>query len=186
MDDLKIFVLTNGVRELDKSYEQIDYNLYFDYSNSPHKCYIDLLHLAMTNDNDEHGVLILEDDLILCKDFINKIKNAIEQYQDSIINFFWQPLRNIKTSIEKRGFCFTQCVYYPKGMIKKFYYDLLEPDFSYARNIKQALEKNHITFVNFRPHYVQHIGDKSLIWPKLMIRRSKNFIDDIKEEKEKE
>lgn len=88
MDDLKIYVLTNGVRELDKSYEQIDYNLYFDYSNSPHKCYLDLLRLVMTNDNDEYGILILEDDLILCKDFINKINNAIEQYQDNIINFF--------------------------------------------------------------------------------------------------
>lgn len=169
-----IYVLTNGVRTLHKSYEQLDYILYLDISNNPHKCYLDLLNIAR-KDND--GVLILEDDLIICDDFLKHINPIIDKYKDMIINFFWQPLRKLKnTTIENKWFCYTQCVYYPKGMIDKFYNDLLNPNFSYARNIRQALEKNSISFVNVRPHYVQHIGDKSLIYPDLCVRRSKQFI----------
>lgn len=173
---MKIYVLTNGIRELHPSYKQIDYILYIDKTNNPHKCYIDLLDIARKSNDD---VLILEDDLILCKDFKTKIEPILKQYNNYIINFFWEPLRNIQhTTIEKKGFCYTQCVYYPKEFINKFYNDLQEPCFSYARNIKQALEKNNLYFVNVRPHYVQHIGDKSLIWEGLCVRKSKMFIDD--------
>lgn len=170
---MTIYVLTNGVRTLHKSYEQLKYNIYLDVSNNPHKCYLDLLRTVRHSDD----VLILEDDLILCDNFLKHIEPIINEYKDNIINFFWQPLRRInRTTIEKKGFCYTQCVYYPKGMIDKFYDDLQEPNFSYARNIKQALEKNNIPFVNVRPHYIQHIGDESLIWPGLCVRRSKQFI----------
>lgn len=161
---------------MDKSYNQIEYTIYYDYSNLPHKCYLNLLDAVRNIDDD---ILILEDDLILCKDFLEHIKPIINKYKNMLINFFWQPLRNIKnTTIEKNGFCYTQCIYYPKGMINRFYNDLLEPNFSYARNIRQALEKNNISFVNVRPHYVQHIGNESLIWKGLCIRKSKMFIDD--------
>lgn len=170
-----IYVLTNGVRKIDKSYNQIIYNLYMDKDNNPRTCYLKLLKIAKKKKED---VLILEDDLLLCDNFLNHIEPIINEYKDYIINFFWQPLRNIKkTTIEKKGFCYTQCVYYPKGMIKRFYKDLIKkPDFSYARNICQALEKNNIPFVNVRPHYLQHIGDESLIYPGLCIRRSSQFI----------
>lgn len=173
-----IYVLTNSVRALHNSYKQVNFQLFTDKRNNPHKCYIDLLNKARKQNED---VLILEDDLILCDGFLAHIKSIIEEYGQYIINFFWQPLRDVKkTTIEKTGFCYTQCVYYPKGMIDKFYNDLLEPNFSYARNIKQALEKNGIPFVQVRPHYVQHIGDESLIWNGLPIRRSHQFIDDNK------
>lgn len=172
-----IYVLTNGVREIDESYKQIDYNLYYDINNLPHACYINLLKDVKDKDDD---ILILEDDLKLCKNFIDKITPVINEYKDKIINFFWQPMRNVKhTTIETKGFCYTQCVYYPKGMINKFYNDLQEPNFSYARNIRQALEKNNIPFVNVRPHYLQHIGDESLIWKGLCVRRSGMFVDDM-------
>jgi GR25 family glycosyltransferase involved in LPS biosynthesis len=172
-----IYVLTNNKRVLDNSYKQIVYNLYVDKNNEPHACYLNLLNLARKQKED---VLVLEDDLMLCKGFLERIEPIIEQYKDYIINFFWQPLRNIKnTTIETKGFCYTQCVYYPEGMINKFYKDLQKPTFSYARNIKQALEKNGIPFVQVRPHYVQHIGDESLIWQGLCVRRSNMFIDDL-------
>lgn len=175
---MRIYVLTNGVRELDKSYNQIVYKLYIDNNNLPHACYLNLLNEARKQNED---VLILEDDLILCENFLDRIEPIINQHKDMIINFFWQPLRNIKnTTIENKGFCYTQCVYYPKGMINKFYKDLKKPNFSYAKNICQALEKNNISFVNVRPHYVQHIGDESLIWKGLCVRKSNMFIDDIK------
>lgn len=174
---MKIYVLTNNKRVLNKSYKQIVYNLYVDEKNEPHACYLNLLNLARKQKED---VLILEDDLILCDNFLDRIEPIIKKYGDKIINFFWQPMREVKhTTIEKTGFCYTQCVYYPEGMIDRFYKDLLEPNFSYARNIKQALEKNCIPFVNVRPHYVQHIGDESLIWKGLYVRRSNMFVDDL-------
>lgn len=172
---MKIYILTNGIRDLDKSYDRElkDYIIHLDLSNNPHKCYIDLLNIA----KEEEEVLILEDDLELCVNFLQHIKEEVKKYSSYIINFFWQPLRNVKnTTIEKKGFCYTQCVYYPKGMINKFFSDLKYPNFNYARNICQALEKNHIPFVNIRPHYLQHIGDKSLIWKDIPIRRSNQFI----------
>lgn len=174
---MKIYVLTNGVRDLDKSYDRElkNYTIYLDLSNNPHKCYIDLLNMA----REEEDILILEDDLKLCVNFLQHIKEEVKKYSSYIINFFWQPLRNIGTTIETKGFCYTQCVYYPKGMINNFFKDLKEPNFNYAKNICQALEKNHIPFVNVRPHYLQHIGDKSLIYPGLVIRRSKQFIEEV-------
>lgn len=175
---MKIFVLTNRVRILDPTYDQIKYNIYYDTKNDPHSCYIDLLNKVKDLDDD---ILILEDDLILCKNFTYYINESVKKFPNMILNFFWQPLRNIKTTIEYKGFCYTQCVFYPKGIINKFYNDLKYPDFSYAKNIRQAIEKNNISFVNVRPHYVQHIGDKSLIWKDLCVRRSNMFIDDIKE-----
>lgn len=175
---MRIFVLTNNIRKLDKSYNQIIYTLYIDVSNNKYWCYLDLLKEIKDIKED---VLILEDDLILCQDFLNHIEPIINQYKGSIINFFWQPLRTIKkTTIEKKGFCYTQCVYYPEGMINKFYKDLQKSNFAYDKNIRQALEKNNISFVNVRPHYVQHIGDESLIYPGLYARRSSQFIDDLK------
>lgn len=169
-----IFVLTNGVRRIDDSYKQLNYILHFDIDNSPHSCYIKLLDIARDLHDD---ILILEDDLELCENFLQHVKEEVKKYSSYIINFFWQPMRDIKhTTIETKGFCYTQCVYYPKGMIDKFFKDLKEPNFSYAKNICQALEKNNIPFVNIRPHYLQHIGDKSLIYPNMCVRRSKQFI----------
>lgn len=169
-----IFVLTNGVRRIDDSYKQLNYILHFDTENSPHSCYIKLLDIARDLHDD---ILILEDDLELCVNFLQHIKEEVKKYSSYIINFFWQPMRDLKhTTIETKGFCYTQCVYYPKGMIDRFFKDLKEPNFSYARNIRQALEKNNIPFVQVRPHYVQHIGDKSLIYPDLCVRRSNQFI----------
>lgn len=173
---MKIYVLTNGIRNLHNSYQQINYELYVDVTNNPHKCYIDLLNMVKDIEDD---ILILEDDLILCNNFLDRINSIINQYGNYIINFFWQPLRNVKnTTIETRGFCYTQCVYYPKGIINRFYNDLKEPDFCYSKNIRLALEKNGLSFVNIRPHYVQHIGDNSLIWQNACVRRSKQFVDD--------
>ena len=174
---MRIYVITNCVRTIHSSYNQIDYELYVDKTNHPYKHYLDLLEKVKDIDDD---ILILEDDLVLCKDFLEHIKPIINQYKNMLINFFWQPLRNIKkTTIETKGFCYTQCIYYPKGMINKFYGDLLEPTFSGTKNIAQALEKNNIPFVNVRPHYLQHIGDKSLIWKTRPIVRSSQFIDDL-------
>lgn len=177
---MRIYVLTNSVRKIDESYKQIIYELFVDEDNQPHACYLNLLNKVRNLNED---VLILEDDLILCNDFLDKIEPIINEYKDYIINFFWQPMRNVtRTTIENKGFCYTQCVYYPQGMINKFYKDLEKPIDCYAKNIRQALEKNNIPFVNVRPHYVQHIGDESLIWPGLCVRKSKMFVDDMEVE----
>lgn len=176
---MKIFVLTNGIRQLNNSYNQIEYILFLDKTKDIKRCYLELLKEVKDIDDD---ILILEDDLLLCKDFENRINEVISKYKNDIINFFWKPYyrrNDTHVSREKEGFCFTQCVYYPRGIINKFYNDLSNERIAYDVNIGQALVKNNISFINYRPSLVQHIGRISLINKSNGMRMSNYFIDDL-------
>lgn len=171
----KYFVRTTGERKLDESYKQIKYTLLVDKEHKPVDSYIEQLGLIS-----EYDAILLEDDLILCSDFKKRIEKVIKSHPTDIINFYTSPDLYFE-SHRSQKFVFSQCAYYPKGIIKEFIeimkqkkkyywqYDLLE---------SLAIKDKGLLVYNYRPCLVQHLDGKSLIQTgKGYKKRSIYFID---------
>ena len=174
---LKFFVRTTLGRKLDKSYNQIKYELLIDTEHKPVESFVkQLIHIS------DYDAVLLEDDLILCKDFEKRIKEAIKSYKDKIINFFYAPGDYFKT-YESSHFAFNQCTYYPKGISKIIAEKMLKIDKDYQYDILEhfALEKLKMSHIVYRPCLVQHLDFDSEIGNKFGYRRSKYFIDYLDE-----
>lgn len=70
--------------------------------------------VAMVNDT---GGIILEDDVILTKDFLAKAHEVIEVHPDVLVQFFSMRKDDETIGSRKDGkFAMNQCVYYPPGL----------------------------------------------------------------------
>lgn len=176
---IKYFVRTTLDRQLDSSYSQIEYELLVDTEHKPVESFIEQLSIIS-----DYDAVLLEDDLILCKDFKSRIEEVISEYYSNVINFFTLPNNYFTTHITDTPFKFNQCTYYPKGISKligeamknkvKYHncgYDLIE---------SWVLGELNISYVVYRPCLVQHIDFKSLI-SKSCERHSPYFIDYLDE-----
>ena len=72
---LKFYVRTTLERQLDSSYSQIEYELLVDTEHKPIESFIEQLEQIS-----EYDSVLLEDDLILCKDFKNRIEEVINKH----------------------------------------------------------------------------------------------------------
>lgn len=139
------------------------------------------------------GIVLMEDDIILCKNFKERIETVINERPDEIINFFTCPMdlfhsREVKYDDEVK-FCYNQCTYYPIKLIPLFIETINKvlagsrpkrctPETMVAETIKQ----HQLSHYCYRPCLVQHIDDVSLINNNLRCdRRSPFFIDYIDE-----
>lgn len=64
----------------------------------------------------------MDDDIILCYDFVSKIKKEIQKHPDSIIQFFSMRKDDITIGsrwVYGRTFMMNQCYYLPKGIAKE-------------------------------------------------------------------
>lgn len=179
---MKIYVRTTEERVLDDSYKQIKYELLVDNNHQPVQSFIEQLNIISGDDS-----LLLEDDLILCKDFLINIKKAIEEYPNKIINFFFKP-KEYFTTFESEMFSYNQCTYYPKGISKKIATEMLKirtynPNMQYDILEYRAMINLSMTNVIYRPCLVQHIDYSSLIQvcKHYMPRRTPYYIDYINE-----
>lgn len=180
--EIKYFVRTTGERELDNSFSQIEYELLIDKEHKPLKSLKEQLeHIS------EYNAVLLEDDIILCKDFKNRIEEVIDKYPDKIINFFnapqvWQEI------IENDNFCFSQCRYYPKGIghILAEQINIHSP-FQPCIALSSIAQRQHIPIMQYRPHLVQHLDLDSSFNIQIQykkyarVRRSYYFIDYLDE-----
>lgn len=184
---MKYYIRTTGERELDSSFSQINYELLLDEKHEFHKIFADQL-LQIADDD----VVLLEDDIVLCRDFESRITQAISERPCDIINFFSYPGEYIQSGYSN-NFWYNQCTYYPKEKLKLIGNYLKD---NYIRLCTKPLKFWHqcvtvghlracaLTELNqsiyiYRPCLVQHLDINSLIWsteiPKL--RRSPYFID---------
>lgn len=176
---MKYFVRTTNERQLDASYNQIEYEALVDLNHQPVESFINQL-----EEISEYDSVLLEDDLVLCKDFKAKVESVIEQYPNSIINFFTDPGRYFKT---RRSYLFNynQCTYYPKGLGKQLAKIMREIDLKagYDTLLHIALKKLKISHIQYRPCLIQHIDKKSLITNrcKSYSRQTIYFIDYLDE-----
>lgn len=162
---MKYFVRTTGERTLDGSFSQIEYELLVDYEHNPvQSIIVQLKKISKSNS------IFMEDDIILCKDFENRINEVIKKYPNQIINFYFQPLQyQVKGLRRGKDFLFNQCVYYPRYITSKIAKEmeiLLEEGFKfdqYDRLQAKAMERLGIDFISYRPMLVQHKKGPSLL-----------------------
>jgi hypothetical protein len=160
--EIKYFVRTLEGRECDlpEYVERI-----IDYEHKYVKSYIDALYKI----NDCNAVL-MEDDIVLCKNFREEIEKVINKYPNNIINFFTSPSKYY-TSHFSSMFIYNQCTYFPKGMTKFLADEIMKmyiPEEPGKHSIQRygsllniVLCDNNIPHLIHRPCLVQHIDAKS-------------------------
>ena len=173
----KYYVRTTGDRILSPSFSQIKYTLLYDYEHSIGDNFINQLE-QISNDD----VILMEDDIILCRNFENRIKTAIQSYPDAIINFFY-PLYK-KETFKMYLFSFNQCTYYPKELLQKIVKCVKENRkklicYTPEKIIRYAVSKLKLPVYLYYPCLVQHIDNFSLLQHKKVktSRRAWFFID---------
>ena len=126
-------------------------------------------------DSDE-SMLVMEDDIELCKNFYEKAKAEIDQRPDSFIMFYsagaWDVVEagnKKKWKPYNRPFVFTQAYYIPAGIGKKLkkYLEISSSanNHRWSIGINQFLINNGIDRYLVRPSLVQHIAKDSLNEP---------------------
>ena len=159
---MKYYVRTTGERQF--NYD-INYETLVDREHKPIKSFINQLKYISSNDS-----ILLEDDLVLCKDFKKRIEEIVAQYPNSVINFYESPYDFYFTE-ERRGikYRFNQCTYYPKG-VSKLIADKMEEIWPRYQNIKQydflqayAMDELDMSYISYRPCLVQHLNGRSII-----------------------
>lgn len=142
-------------------------------------------------DNDD--LLLLEDDIRVCNNFISLVSDAIDEYEDEVINFHYNIHNSGYTSeISINKYQFNQCVFFPKRIVKKmrnyckeFYkiYPYYVRKKIYEMEIRYALSKLHVeSFIAYEPELVKCLGFESMIGTSPITTH--NFIDDLKPVKE--
>ena len=178
MNDINFYVRTTGERKFDYD---IPYELIIDTERKPVEKYIETLE----NKSDENFVL-LEDDLVLCRNFEEEIKNVISEYPNDIINFYTRPERYFTTHYDGI-FSFNQCTYFPSGIGKKIAETMksvrgIRHRNMYGMVLNDTLKQMGIRHLDYRPCLVQHIDGFSLLSNVRYSRQTiyfKDYLDDI-------
>ena len=135
--------------------------VHYDHYRDPMGAFIRSLEMM----NDEPCVFI-EDDIILCERFTERAEEAIAQYPDDMISFFFlgnkttrQPAR-----VAGRTFCMMQSIHLPAGcaskiipFVKARYDDFCSQDLA-VRDWLAAVKRKYILWY---PCLVQHRAVKS-------------------------
>ena len=77
--ELKFFIRTTKDRTLDESIERElgnNYTLLIDTEHKPVDSFIEQLKIIS-----DYDAILLEDDVILCKDFVNEITKVVKKYK---------------------------------------------------------------------------------------------------------
>lgn len=101
------------VEEILKQLPEAD--VYWDKDGDAMKSYLAACRLA-----GDEPVVLLEDDIILTKNFKSKIEAVISEYPEILINFFSLSKKYLSPHFKKgREYCMNQCEYFPAGFAKK-------------------------------------------------------------------
>lgn len=180
--NIKYFIRTTGERILDESISRElgeDYTLLIDTEHNSARAFFK--QLLEINDYD---AVLMEDDIILCKDFKNRIEEVIKERPSEVINFFTNPCGYFRPKHEY-FFCYNQCTFYPKGFSKILHDKIVECRLDYGRQelmVRTALIKLRKRHFVYRPCLVQHIDNGSLMGHNVnFCRRSPYFIDYLDE-----
>lgn len=162
-DKVHYFVRTTGDRYFD--YRPLKYIYLYDYDHKPVQSFIKQL-----EDISSYNSVLMEDDLVLCKNFQEEIEKVIAMYPNCVINFFEDPGLFESPFLRSFPFEWNQCTYYPKGMARKIAATMKQilPKFPkdqqlYSKVENVALYLLKIPHVIWKPHLVQHIDRKSLL-----------------------
>lgn len=182
MDDLQFILMTTafGGRDITE-YKRIIPNLHIctDYNHDAMGNFLNSMNFT------DKPAIHLEDDAILCDNFVERVTEAVSQYPDKIINFFSLRSRDYEEQkpflVPGSRYIGNVCFYLPAGygpMIASHYdvwpgkvtdptgYDLLMADW---------LKGRKESYVQWFPHLVNHGTGKSIINPRRPVRTDKRF-----------
>ena len=183
---IKYFIRTTLERKLDDSVTRElgeNYTLLVDTEHKPIESFINQLSIIS-----EYDAVLLEDDVILCKNFKQRIEKVIDKNKDNIINFWTDPYEYFTTRMSIGIRC-NVGTYYPKGIGKI----LSSKMFNHINDSKQydniesyALRELKLKVLNYRPCLIQHKDNKSLMgndnkFPYKILRCTPYFIDYLEE-----
>ena len=138
----------------------------------------------------ETGGVLLEDDVLLCRDFRRRVEGVIvEKGSDRLISFFERPKVALSTAlVGGSSFMWTQCVYMPPGFPQKCieHYEAFRRErpsqwrgMANDRLIAYTLVKERMRYWRIRPTLVQHLPFDSAIGGRASNRQTIFFIDDL-------
>lgn len=155
-------------------------------------------HIALFSwcvNSDADGIIVLEDDVQLCKNFKDRAFAIIEKHPNEVVSMFESACSKKELHSEYRNggrFAWNQCNYYPKEICKLFadenllhdfieYYKTTGAVWNYPIDTYQAwvLGKHGINYWMEVPFLVQHLSMKSNFKGRPMNRQSRFFIDDV-------
>ena len=155
--------------------------------------HIGLFDLGANSDCD--GIIILEDDVQLCKDFKTKATELVSEHKDEVVSMFESALSRKELHSEYRAgnrFNWCQCNYYPKAICKILSSNDMVTKFKewYARRnepwnypidtyIGYVLGYHGLKYWMQVPFLVQHLPLRSNFKGRPLNRQSKFFIDDV-------
>lgn len=126
--------------------------------------------------NTNESVLVMEDDLELCKDFLEKAKKEINQRPDSFIMFYsckgWElaeAVRKERGLPFNRPYVYTQAYYVPAWIGKRLAEFLKTNEKAnnkrYSVGINEFLVNEWVDRYLVQPSLVQHISTDSVLEP---------------------
>lgn len=175
--NVKYYIRSTGERYLDESYNQIPY---IELIDKDHR-YIDFFVEQLEKYGNE-DIVIIEDDCVLCKNFKERIENAIAQYPNKIINFFQIRVRDYFKTCESNKYLMNQCTYYPKGLSIKLAKEMKKlhkqfPELTTDKLENLALLNMNETHIQYRPCLVQHLNFETMLDHRVERYRTPFFID---------
>ena len=179
---MKIIVRKMPEMVLDKSFEQLNDNYETCFAGNAMETFMKSVEMSQDDD-----CLNMEDDIILCDNFLEKVNKIIARHPDKMITFFTLKNRPMGENIEDgRNFCMAQCVYMPKWLnvaLKKYASIWLiskrgkENPTGNDYMVADLLSSIKQTYILYQPSLVQHMEMKSRIDPKRSSKRqAKTFI----------
>lgn len=162
-------------------------------------CGIDTLWETFINcfdiEDEYDGLVLLEDDVQLCKNFYQRITEVIEGNKNIVVSFFEKPLskKTLTTKICKGSdfFC-GLCNYFPKSICDglkqkqnvedfKVWFAKRNEKWTYPNDIYIAfvLGRYKLSYLMKVPFLVQHKDFKSALGSRSTKRQTKFFIDDM-------
>jgi len=144
--------------------------------------YIDNMYAVFKKYAGKDDLLMFEDDVYLCDNFLEKVKKAIEEYPSKVINFF-NLHHCINRSIVMPFTSWTecQCYYVPKhivGRLSLFYKAFIKiAPKSYECNIADNYMRYclHESYILHYPSLVQQYPFNSVIFEGRVDEQSKTF-----------
>ena len=128
-------------------------------------------------------LLLLEDDVNLCSDFLQEVDNAVARFPTSVINFNWQK-ENIGCFLPFSIFTELQCVYIPREVVRALLtvlplFRLKQPNFVYTNDHEKLLQYLKGEFYAYPYNLVNQNAWKSTIFGGCIDKPSKYFKDTL-------
>lgn len=122
----------------------------------------------------------LEDDIVLCDDFVDKVTKEVSKRQNEVIQFFSMRKDDLTVGsryIRGSQFCMNQCFYLPAGMglelleYSKTWARMEEEPNAYDYMMADYFKEHKIKYWNVVPNLVDHLPMKSRINPRRSTKR---------------